>query len=72
MIRRIYVDNYKCLVNFELSFDRLTLLIGPNGVGKSAVLDVIFSLRQLLSDDQIPRSSRKRSHGADAFIARIR
>lgn len=49
MIRRIYIDNYKCLVNFELSFDELTLLIGPNGVGKSAVLDVIFALRQLLS-----------------------
>lgn len=49
MIRRIYVDNYKCLVNFELPLDELTLLIGSNGVGKSAVLDVVFSLRQLLS-----------------------
>ncbi len=49
MIRRIYVDNYKCLVNFELPLDELTLLVGSNGVGKSAVLDVVFSLRQLLS-----------------------
>lgn len=49
MIRRIYIDNYKCLVNFELVLDELTLLVGSNGVGKSAVLDVIYALRQLLS-----------------------
>lgn len=48
MIRRVYVDNYKCLVNFALQLDALTLLLGANGVGKSAVLDVLFSLRHLL------------------------
>jgi predicted ATPase len=49
MIRRIYVDNYKSLVNFELRLEDLTLLVGPNGAGKSAVLDVVFALRELLS-----------------------
>jgi predicted ATPase len=49
MIRRLFIDNYKCLVNFELKLERLTLLIGPNGAGKSAVLDVLFALRQLLA-----------------------
>lgn len=49
MIRRIYVDNYKSLVNFELRLEELTLLVGPNGVGKSAVLSVMLALRQLLS-----------------------
>lgn len=49
MIRRIYVDNYKSLVNFELRLEELTLLVGPNGVGKSAVLGVMLALRQLLS-----------------------
>src|SRR5690606_16073409 len=48
MIRRIYVDNYKCLVNFELQLDPLSLILGANGVGKSAVLDVLFALRHLL------------------------
>lgn len=48
MINRLYVDNYKCLVNFDLKLDELSLLLGPNGVGKSSVLDVIFALRQLL------------------------
>lgn len=49
MIRRIYVDNYKCLVNFELRLEELTLLVGRSGVGKSAVLDVVFALKQVLS-----------------------
>lgn len=48
MIKRLYVDNYKCLVNFELHLGELTLLLGPNGVGKSSVLDIVFALRQLL------------------------
>ena len=51
MIKRIYVDNYKCLVNFELVLEELSLLLGPSGVGKTAVLDVVFALRRLLSGD---------------------
>ncbi len=49
MIRRLYIDNFKCLVNFELNLQDLSLLLGPNGVGKTAVLDVVFALRQLLA-----------------------
>lgn len=50
-IKRLYIDNYKCLVNFELQLDELTLLLGPNGVGKTSVLDVMFGLRRLLSGE---------------------
>lgn len=49
MLKRLHVDNYRCLVNFQLEFRELTLLVGPNGSGKSSVLDVLFALRQLLS-----------------------
>ncbi len=49
MIKRLYIDNYRCLVNFELPLQKLTLLLGPNGAGKTSVLDVIFALRQLLA-----------------------
>ncbi len=45
MIKRLYIDNYKCLVNFDLKLDELSLLLGPNGVGKSSVLDVVYALR---------------------------
>lgn len=49
MLRRLYVDNFRCLVNFELCFQPLTLLLGANGAGKSSVFDIISSLRALLS-----------------------
>jgi predicted ATPase len=49
MIKRLYIDNFKSLVNFELNLQELTLLLGPNGVGKTSVLDVMFALRQLLA-----------------------
>ena len=51
MIREIYINNYKCLVNFKLELEELSLLLGPSGVGKTAVLDVVFALRRLLSGD---------------------
>jgi len=51
MIKRIYIDNYRCLVNFELPLGELALLLGPNGVGKTSVLDVMYALRQLLNGE---------------------
>ena len=48
MLKHIYVDNYKCFVNFELSLQELTLLIGRNGAGKSCVSDVLSAIRKLL------------------------
>ncbi len=49
MLKRLYVDNYRCLVNFQLEFQEMTLLVGPNGSGKSSVLDVLKAIKQLLS-----------------------
>lgn len=67
MIKRIYIDNYKSLVNFDLQLQELTLLLGPNGVGKTSVLDVMFALRRLLcgeakviDDDAFPTKTLTR------------
>ena len=48
MLKRLHVDNFRCLVNFDLTLEELTLLVGPNGSGKSSVLDVLSALRRLL------------------------
>lgn len=72
MLKRIYVDNYKCLVNFELRLQELTLLVGRNGAGKTAIFDVVYALRRLLGGrcrvtdrDVFPPSSLTRWQGRE-------
>lgn len=48
MLKRIYVDNYKTLVNFTLDLGALNLLLGPNGAGKSATFEVIQILQRFI------------------------
>ncbi|WP_224364776.1 AAA family ATPase [Hyalangium versicolor] len=65
MLTRLYVDNYKCLVNFDLRLEREHLLMGGNGSGKSTVLEVLSTLRLLLHrggmvDEFLPASSLTR------------
>jgi len=45
MLSRLYATNYRCLVNFEFRPTNKQLIIGRNGVGKTAVLDVLAMLR---------------------------
>ena len=46
MIRRLYIDNYKCFSNFELRLDKLpcSMIIGANGSGKSTIAEVLSCL----------------------------
>ena len=44
MIKRVYVDNYKCMVNFEISLGDISLFLGQNGSGKSSVFQVLQML----------------------------
>ncbi|WP_083734198.1 ATP-dependent nuclease [Actinomadura sp. CNU-125] len=55
-IQRVRIRNYRCLRDVDISFDAITTFIGPNGVGKSAVLralDWFFngSEKDLTDDD---------------------
>lgn len=49
MIRRLYVHNFKCLVNFELDLAGRdsTLLLGRNGVGKSSIRESLRILQRI-------------------------
>jgi predicted ATPase len=49
MLKRLYTDNFRCLVNFDLRLDRVNLLLGENGTGKTTVFDVLYCLQQFLA-----------------------
>ena len=48
MIRRLYVDNFRCLNNFELELTETNVLLGTNGTGKTSVLDVLRRIQDLI------------------------
>jgi len=52
MLKRIYVNNFRCLVNFELTVDSLNLFLGSNGSGKTTVFEVLRKLQKFILGDQ--------------------
>ena len=65
MLKRLYVDNYRCFANFDLKLKPLSLLLGPNGAGKTSVIEIIDGMRQFVSkglsiDDLAPAQSLTR------------
>jgi predicted ATPase len=44
MIKRVYIDNFRCFSNFEVRPERVNLLIGHNGAGKSTFIEVLHSI----------------------------
>ncbi|MEO6194045.1 MAG: ATP-binding protein [Thermoanaerobaculia bacterium] len=48
MLKRIFADNFRALVNFEFRPGQLSLLLGGNGSGKTSVFDVLGNLRDLI------------------------
>jgi energy-coupling factor transporter ATP-binding protein EcfA2 len=48
MIRGVELENFKGFVRAEVDLGRITVLIGPNGTGKSSVWQALVLLRQSL------------------------
>lgn len=49
MLKRVYVDNYKCFVNSEIVLDSDAVLVaGTNGAGKSTFFEILELLRDLV------------------------
>lgn len=61
MLKRLYVHNYKCLVNFEINFDKdISLFLGANGSGKSTVFEVLAKLRKVINyETKLDSESRR-------------
>lgn len=65
MLKRVYIDNFRSFVNFELSLGQQQLILGLNGSGKSTLLEVLSLIKKLATGDGnpdalFPESSRTR------------
>ncbi len=52
MVKRIYIDNFRCFVNLELHLENINLLMGPNGSGKTSVFTILETLHRLISEGE--------------------
>ncbi|MGX9367333.1 AAA family ATPase [Desulfoplanes sp. PS50] len=50
MITRLYIHNFRTLLNFEVQLKDFNLLIGRNGSGKTSILEVLGRLRRFIVD----------------------
>jgi len=48
MLKRVYADNFRSLVNFELRPGQINLLLGPNGSGKTSLFDVFAVIADIV------------------------
>ncbi len=64
-LKRIYADNYCCLVNFEFRPRQVNLLVGGNGSGKTAIFEVLEAIQDIVVlgnavEDTLPTSTLTR------------
>ena len=58
MLKRLYIDNFRCFVNFEYKPERKQLLLGANGSGKSSLLDAILFVKWFIKGESNEFSHR--------------
>ena len=49
--RVVQIENFRCLRQVELEFEPLTVLVGPNASGKTALLDALGPETDFTTDD---------------------
>lgn len=52
MLTRVYINNFRCFVNFEWKPGRRQLIMGGNGTGKSTLMEALLRLRQFVAGRQ--------------------
>jgi len=65
MLKRLYIDNFRCFVNFEYKPESKQLLLGANGSGKSSLLEVVRLLKEFIKGRDIPFSQSSRTRWQD-------
>jgi len=65
MLTRIYIDNFRCFVNFEYKPEGKQLLLGANGSGKSSLLQSIRYIKSFVNGDDNPFTASTRTRWQD-------
>jgi predicted ATPase len=65
MLTRIYIDNFRCFVNFEYRPERKQLLLGANGSGKSSLLDAVRYVKSFICGEHNPFTPSTRTRWQD-------
>jgi predicted ATPase len=56
-IKKLIIENFKCIKKCELELAPLTIFVGPNGSGKSSILEALALLSQSSEKNVEPRSN---------------
>jgi predicted ATPase len=65
MLTRIYIDNFRCFVNFEYRPGVKQLLLGANGSGKSSLIDAVRYVKRFIEGDENPFTQSTRTRWQD-------
>jgi predicted ATPase len=65
MLKRLYIDNFRCFVNFEYKPEQKQLLLGANGSGKSSLLDAVRLLKEFIRGGENPFTQSTRTRWQD-------
>jgi predicted ATPase len=68
MLKRLYIDNFRCFVNFEYKPEQKQLLLGPNGSGKSSLLEAVRLLKAFVKGREIPFTQSSRTRWQDRSL----
>jgi len=66
MLKRIYIDNFRCFVNFEYKPGRKQLLLGANGSGKSSLLEALREIKSFIQGAENPFTQSTRTRWLDS------
>jgi predicted ATPase len=53
MLKKLILENFKGIKKADISFGKITVLIGPNGTGKSSISHSLMALKQSIGQNRL-------------------